>query len=221
LIDYRSLAATAAEADVVVQFLCRPGQFVVKGTTLAVAQGRRTAGHRFQDAFGHTIRIGVRRTLMQDPEFAIAQIVEIALRAMSPGINDPNTAVTCVNWLADGLRELAQCPSRNPVHVDRSGNIRVIESVREYQYVVAAAYDPIRQVARNSSMLTIGMLNAISLIVPFVQAEAGKGALSNQVQLASEGFFSDAVSGDREDVAAAYRRAVQALSSPRPFFSAA
>jgi uncharacterized membrane protein len=221
LINYRELAATAAEADAVVQFLCRPGQFVVKGTTLAVAQGRRIAGRRFQEAFGHTIRIGVRRTLMQDPEFAIAQIVEIALRAMSPGINDPNTAVTCVNWLTDGLRELAQCPSRNPVHVDRSGNIRVIESVREYQYVVAAAYDPIRQVARNSPMLTIGMLNAISLIAPFVQTGAGKEALTNQMQLASEGFFADAVSGDREEVAAAYRRAAQALSSPRPFFSAA
>src|SRR4029077_16453719 len=155
--------------------------FVVKGTTLAVAQGRRIAERRFQEVFGHTIRIGVRRTLMQDPEFAIAQIVEIALRAMSPGINDPNTAVTCVNWLADGLRELAQCPSRNPVHVDRSGNIRVIESVREYQYVVAAAYDPIRQVARNSPMLTIGMLNAISLIAPFVQTGAGKEALTNQM----------------------------------------
>jgi hypothetical protein len=70
-------------------------------------------------------------------------------------------------------------------------------------------------------MLTIGMLNAISQIAPFVQAETGKDAMSNQVQLASEGFFADAVSGDREDVAAAYRRAAQALSSTRPFFSAA
>jgi hypothetical protein len=70
-------------------------------------------------------------------------------------------------------------------------------------------------------MLTIGMLNAISLIAPFVQTGTGKEALTNQMQLASEGFFADAVSGDREEVAAAYRRAAQALSSPRPFFSAA
>jgi uncharacterized membrane protein len=174
-----------------------------------------------RDVFGRTIRIGVRRTLIQDPEFAIAQIVEIALRAMSPGISDPNTAVSCVNWLADGIRELVQCSSRNPVHVDGNGNLRVIESVNPFECVIAAAYDPIRQVARNSPMLTIGMLNAISQIAPFVQAETGKDAMSNQVQLASEGFFADAVSGDREDVAAAHRRAAQALSSARPFFSAA
>jgi uncharacterized membrane protein len=221
LIDYRALAAAAAEADAVVQFLCRPGQFVVKGTTLAVAEGRNLSGSRLRGVFDRTIRIGVRRTVMQDPEFAIAQIVEIALRAMSPGVNDPNTAVSCVNWMADGIRELAQYSSRNPVHVDSNGNLRVIESVNPFECVIAAAYDPIRQVARNSPMLTIGMLDAISLIAPFVMAETGREALSNQVQLASEGFFSNAVSGDREDVAAAYRRAAQALSSPRPFFSAA
>jgi uncharacterized membrane protein len=221
LIDYRALVIAAIEADALVRFIYRPGQFVVKGTTLAVAERRKLSESPLQDVFGRTVRIGVRRTLMQDPEFAIAQIVEIALRAMSPGINDPNTAVSCVNWLADGIRELAQYFSRNPVHVDSNGNLRVIESVNPFESVIAAAYDPIRQVARNSPMLTIGMLNAISQIAPFVQTETGREALSNQVQLASEGFFSDAVSGDREDVAAAYRRAAQALSSARPFFSAA
>lgn len=211
LIDYCALVPAAAEADAVVQFLCRPGQFVVRGTTLAVAGGSKIPGSCLQDLFGHTVRIGVRRTLMQDPEFAIAQIVEIALRAMSPAINDPNTAVNCVNWLADGLRELAHCSSRNPVHVDSVGNIRVIESLNEFAGVVAAAYDPIRQVARNSPMLCIGMLNSISLIAPFVQAEAGKEALNNQARLLSEGLLPNMVRSDREDIAAAYRRAAEAL----------
>jgi uncharacterized membrane protein len=113
--------------------------------------------------------------------------------------------------LTDGLRELAQVTSTNPLHVDSRGNIRVIECVNKFQNVVAAAYDPIRQVARNSPMLTIGMLNAISLIAPFVQVAGGKEALDNQVELAREGFYSSAVSGDREGVAVAYRHAVDAL----------
>jgi hypothetical protein len=61
-------------------------------------------------------------------------------------------------------------------------------------------------------MLTLGMLHSISLIAPFVEAEAGRAALKNQVQLVREGFSSDAISGDREAVAAAYRLAVEALS---------
>jgi len=216
LVDYPPLISAAADVDAIVSFLYRPGQFVVKGTTIAVAGGRNLSGSRLADVFDHTVKIGVRRTLVQDPEFALAQIVEIALRAMSPAINDPNTAVTCVNWLNDGLRELAQHSPRSPVHVDSDGNVRVVEQVNELQQVVAAAYGPIRQVARNSPMLTIGMLNSISLIAPFIEVESGKEALNTQAQLVWEGFFSDAVSRDREDVMAAYRHAVEALHSPDP-----
>jgi uncharacterized membrane protein len=209
-IAYHVLVMAAAEADVMLRFVFRPGEFVIKGVTLAVAEGT-VSGSRLEEVFESTVRIGVRRTLVQDPEFAIAQIVEIALRAMSPGINDPNTAIACVNWLTDGLRELAQVTSTNPLHLDSRGNIRVIECENKFQNVVAAAYDPIRQVARNSPMLTIGMLNAISLIAPFVQVAGGKEALNNQVELAREGFYSSAVSGDRDGVAVAYRHAVDAL----------
>jgi len=149
--------------------------------------------------------------LLQDPEFAIAQIVEIALRAMSPGVNDPNTAVTCVNWLADSLRVLAQNPAGNPAHLDCQGNIRVIEKINDFERIVAAAYGPIRQVARNSPMLTIAMLNSISLIAPFIQTATEQEALHNQVRLACEGLAIDTVSGDRRGVEEAYRWAVMAL----------
>jgi uncharacterized membrane protein len=214
LIDYQPLVLVAAELDAVVRFLFRPGQFVVKGSTLAVAEGRELPASRLAEVFCRTVRIGVRRTLAQDPEFALAQIVEIALRAMSPGINDPYTAVTCVHWLTDGLRELAQYAPRSGVHADIRGNPRVIEHPNEFQHVVAAAYGPIRQVARNSPMLTIGILNSISLIAPFVESEAWKEALNTQAQLAWEGLSSGAVNLDRQDVKVAYRLAVEAFRSP-------
>ena len=99
-INYQALVSAAAEVDAVVRLESQPGQFVVQGTVLAVAEGERLSQTQLEDEFGRAvIRIGERRTLLQDPEFAIAQIVEIALRAMSPGVNDPNTA--------DHLRQLA------------------------------------------------------------------------------------------------------------------
>jgi uncharacterized membrane protein len=210
-IDYQALVSAAAEADAVVLLLFRPGQFAVRGAPLAVAEGCNLSRSRLRELLPRAIRIGVRRTLRQDPEFAIAQIVEIALRAMSPGVNDPNTALTCINWLAECLRTLAQCPSKNATHVDGAGVIRVVERVHEFERVVAVAYDPVRQVARNSTTVTIGMLDSISLIAPFIQTEAGKEALKKQAHLVYEGLFSDAVSKDREEVAAAYRRSVDAL----------
>jgi uncharacterized membrane protein len=50
---------------------------------------------------------GPERTLEQDVEFAISQLVEIAVRALSPGINDPITAITCIDWLGVSLSQLA------------------------------------------------------------------------------------------------------------------
>jgi uncharacterized membrane protein len=210
-INYQTLVSVAAEVDAVLRLESQPGQFVVQGTALAVAEGHRLSQTQLEDEFGRTVRIGVRRTLLQDPEFAIAQIVEIALRAMSPGVNDPNTAVTCVNWLADSLRVLLQNPAGNPAHLDSQGNIRVIERVNDFERIVAAAYGPVRQVARNSPMLTIAMLNSISLIAPFVHTATEQEVLHNQVRLAYEGLAADTVSGDRQGVEEAYRRAVMTL----------
>lgn len=210
-INYQALVSAAAEVDAVLRLESQPGQFVVQGSVLAVAEGESLSQTQLEDEFRRTVRIGVRRTLLQDPEFAIAQIVEIALRAMSPGVNDPNTAVTCVNWLADSVRVLAQNPAGSPAHLDSQRNIRVIEKVNDFERIVAAAYDPIRQVARNSPMLTIAMLNSISLVVPFVQIATEQAALHHQVQLAYEGLATDTVSGDRQGVEEAYRRAVMAL----------
>ncbi len=213
-INYQALVSAAAEVDAVVRFESQPGQFVVQGSVLAVAEGDRLSQTQLEDEFLRAvIRIGVRRTLLQDPEFAIAQIVEIALRAMSPGVNDPNTAVTCVNWLADSLRVLAQNPERNPAHLDSQGNIRVIEKVNDFEGIVAAVYGPIRQEARNSPTLTIAMLNSISLIAPFMRTATEQEALHNQVRLAYEGMAADTVSGDRQGVEEAFGCAVIALQS--------
>jgi len=211
-IDYEALAAAAAESDAVVLFLFRPGEFIVEGATLAVAEVHGRGGQRLQSALTKAVKIGTRRTLRQDPEFAIAQIVEIALRAMSPGINDPNTAVACVNWLSDALRVRVNC-LQNPGHVDDRGHVRVIEKVDSFEQVVASAYDPIRHVARNSLMLSLAMLKSIALIAPFVQTSNGKRALQNQMQLVNEGLCPEAMSRDRQDVAEAYRRAVEAFDS--------
>jgi uncharacterized membrane protein len=210
-IDYPRLVLAAVEADGIVRFLCRPGQFVVKGAVMAVAECRRLPGGKLQEMFAGAVKIGKRRIVRQDSEFAISQIVEIALRAMSPGMNDPTTALTCVDWLGDSIRALAGYPRRNPAHVDQRGKVRVVEKVNEFERVVAAAFDPIRQVARNSAMLTIRLLNTFFSIAPFMETTSQREALYNQVELAFEGFSAEAVSGDRADVSAAYYRAIRAL----------
>lgn len=211
-IDYCALVAVAAERDIVIRLLNRPGQFVVAGAVIALAGGKNAAETGLERAFRHTVSIGVGRTLRQDPEFAIAQIVEIGLRAMSPGINDPNTALTCVNWIAEALRKLAESPPGGPLHFDTTGRVRVIERGHDFEDVAAAAFVPMREVAQRSTLLTTSMLNAIGSTAPFLTNDTARRALRRQAQLTFEGFRTDAVASDRQDVTAAYRRATDALS---------
>jgi uncharacterized membrane protein len=215
-VDYPALVRAAEKCDAVVQFLCRPGQFVIRGMALA-AGGHRGGRAELPDApaelaqaFGRALVIGPRRTLAQDPEFAIAQIVEIGLRAMSPAVNDPNTMFTCVQWLGDGLQVIAQTPPRRIVHLDANGQARVIELEYPYERFVGAAFDPLRQVARSSPEASVVMLETIVSLAECLTEEKHLAPLAAQADLVREGFDKNATSHDRARVEAAYKRAMGA-----------
>ncbi len=218
-VDYKALARAAEKFDVTIQFLERPGRFVMAGAALAAGQRSSHQTRQATDApvevaeaLEKALDIGPRRSLTQDPEFAIAQMVEIALRAMSPAVNDPNTMFTCVQWLGDGLRVIAQTPPRRTVHRDAGGHPRVIECDDSYDRFVSAAFDPLRQVARSSPEASIVMLDTLAGLAGFLTEEKHVSPLAEQVELIREGLDEGAVTHDRERVEAAYRRTMRAVS---------
>lgn len=216
-LDYERLVRTAEKFDVTIRFLHRPGRFVMAGMDLAVGERRSLqAGHatealKIGDAFGKALDIGPRRSLTQDPEFAIAQMVEIALRAMSPAVNDPNTMFTCVQWLGDGLRVIAQTPPRRTIHRDAGGQPRVIEREDSFGRFVAAAFDPLRQVARRSPEASIVMLDTIAALAECLTEAVHLSPVAAQAELIWEGFDSGGAGHDRERVEAAYKRAMRVM----------
>ncbi len=101
-VGYSTLVDIASGSDAVIELLHRPGHFVVEGLPLAKvwpieAATRGRAGLKPAHA------TGAHRTLAQDLTFAIDQLAEIAIRALSPAVNDTFTALTCIDWLGDGL----------------------------------------------------------------------------------------------------------------------
>src|SRR4029077_21007224 len=108
-IHFERMASETAQDNVVVSLLFRPGQFVGQGETVArvlPAQRVKAVGPSIIGA----VKLGRHRNLNQDLEFAIAQLVEIALRALSPAINDTYTALYCIDWLGEAIRGLAYLP---------------------------------------------------------------------------------------------------------------
>src|SRR5581483_6058050 len=101
----------------------------------------------------------------QDLAFAIDQLVEIAIRALSPAVNDTFTALTCVDWLTDGLCKLTARWNPTAEHRDASGYVRVIAAEPRYERFIERSFDKIRQASRGMPAVMIRQLDALTRIM--------------------------------------------------------
>ncbi len=122
-LDEDALLAIAAEHGLTITVTAIPGDFVHRGRPLLhVEPGRE----HILESCGDVFSIGRKRSSLQDLRFAIDELVEIAARALSPGVNDPFTAFACIDWLGATLADLATMPKRPAVLRDHDGTGRVI-----------------------------------------------------------------------------------------------
>jgi uncharacterized membrane protein len=149
-VDEERLATAASQGDRLLELLPSVGEFVPEGAPLARLWGGwdEAAIDEVRGAVG----LGSERTFKQDAAFGLRQLVDIALRALSPGINDPSTAVMAIDRLHDLLRRLAvrRFPSRERV-VD--GTVRLVLSRPGWDDYVRLAVDEIRQAGDGQSQV--------------------------------------------------------------------
>ncbi len=163
-VRHETLIGLAAEKGAVIRLLYRPGQFLVEGHPMATvwppggAQGVSQALRR-----AHIT--GPSRTLAQDLAFAVDQLVEIAIRALSPAVNDTFTALTCIDWLGDSLCKVTTRWRPIRVHRDSHGFVRVITAHVSYERLVERAFEKIRQASRGMPAVMIRQLEALTKIV--------------------------------------------------------
>jgi uncharacterized membrane protein len=125
-IDETGLLAAARAADATLRVDRTMGQFVMEGTPLFEVSPADRATAALRAVALHAFEIGPSRTMEQDVEFGVLQIVDIALKAISPAVNDPTTALTCIDHLG---RILVRAAMRHPpisTLRDRDGRARVV-----------------------------------------------------------------------------------------------
>jgi uncharacterized membrane protein len=209
-LDHETLveAAERAGARVILHF--RPGQFVLRGEALA-AVCPKERGASLEPVIDRCVKLGRHRTLTQDSEFGVAQIVEIAIRALSPAVNDTFTGVACVDWLADALLVLAEKPPLEGNWYDLSGELRVWMPDVRLERLVKLAFDQIRQAAAQTPAVLIRQLDVIRRLAPRMP-QAAREALASQTE-AIKDTAAGLVAADRGDFDAAWSRARAALVS--------
>lgn len=122
VLDEDALRELATRHGAVVTVLARPGDFVHRGRPVLLVEPRDCRG---MEEAGDLFSIGRQRTALADLRFPIDELVEIAARALSPGVNDPFTATACIDWLGAALIELAHMPQEAALLRDESGRVRV------------------------------------------------------------------------------------------------
>lgn len=185
-IDDRALMEAAVQADCQIRVLTRPGDYAREGQPLVEA----APGGSLDEAACSRLRaafiVGNMRTPQQDVECAVNDLVEVAVRALSPGINDPFTAVACIDRLSSVLRRLAERKMPSGVQCDDNGKPRVVAKPRTFGSIVDAAFDQIRQNGAGCVAVTIRLLEAIEAIGGNLRRESDKKSLLRQADMIME-----------------------------------
>jgi uncharacterized membrane protein len=213
VIRHDVLVKIAAKADAVVQLPYRPGHFVVAGQVIARVwppEAAESVAERL--ALGHVT--GAYRTLPQDISFGFDQLVEIALRALSPAVNDTFTGMTCVDWIADCLCRISTSWRPQRVRRDAEGRIRVIAFQPDFDRLVERTFDTIRQAAVGMPAIMIRQLDALAKVIEQTPDRRQQTALIRQAEAIQRSNLATVGDpSDRDDVTQSFE-AVMALVRP-------
>ena len=170
VIDRDSVISEASRAGAVVRLLYGPRHFIVEGRALALVWPPEAAP-AIQRALERAHFIGPYRTRSQDMVLAIDQLVEIAIRALSPAVNDTFTALACIDWLSAGLARISTVSPPDRVHRDGTGHIRLIEAELPYERLLDRAFDKVRQAGRGMPAVTMRQMEALARIMEFANEQ--------------------------------------------------
>ncbi|MDC6350984.1 DUF2254 domain-containing protein [Zeaxanthinibacter sp. PT1] len=193
-VDEDLVSETASELDVLLFLKVRPGAFIVEnqniGEAYAVATRKPEELVKIHDAFIY----GQSRTTQQDAEFSIHQMVEIAARALSPGINDPFTAIACIDNLCSTLCYLTRVQFPSPYRYDKDNALRVVADSLTFEGMLNAAFNQLRQFAGGSPSVMIRLMEALQTIHNFAQDQDQRKAVKHHARMvirAAEKHFDE------------------------------
>lgn len=216
-IDHEHLMTHAVEHDLVLKVLYRAGDFVMGTGALMLAWPTANV----TDDVIHTLRrafiLGEQRTLTQDAEHGVHQLVEIAVRALSPGVYDPFTAINCIDRLGALLGRLTEKRFPEPCRFDDGGRLRLVLNVTTFAGFTDAAFNQIRQHAADSPSVLIRVLETIARVAEVARTPEQRRALATHATMVRDrGMEAFGEVRDREDLETRYRAAMSHLPRQTP-----
>ncbi|QDT64346.1 DUF2254 domain-containing protein [Calycomorphotria hydatis] len=185
-IDHERLFHFADLHDICIRILARPGDYVSDQQPFADLKQEQHIDNRDLLPLRNAFITGNIRTTQQDVECAIDEVVEIALRALSPGINDPFTAMTCIDFLSSSLRRFVGQQQESGLRYGPEEQLRLITRPREFSSILEACFNQIRQNSVGNVAVAIRLLEAISSIAECTDKSNHRYALAQQAMMILE-----------------------------------
>lgn len=220
-IDYDELLQVAVEFNTRFRIRLKPGQYVIQRQPLLAVGSGCVKYEEMTERVNQAFILGVRPTPTQDVEFSIDQLVEIAVRALSPGINDPFTAMACLDHLGNALALLFRRTVPASCYFDDTGCCRLFTRCVTMPGVIDAAFNQIRQYGRGSVPVMARMLETIAGVVPEAQTEEVREALYRQavmIERSCQETFQDPY--DRKAITERFQEVWSALTLSRTRYPA-
>jgi uncharacterized membrane protein len=181
-IDYKELMKMSTKRKLVLCLKCLPGDFVGHSDQLLLAWPSPLDKHVTLTA-NRAYILGKNRTLFQDPEFGIYLIVIIAVRALSPAINDAITPVLCLDRLGAALSMLAVRPTLSPYYYDKGNQLRIMTTQVSFQRLVDMAFNLIREYGRANAEVLMKMLETIKTVTAHTHSPTQREVLLKHATL--------------------------------------
>jgi uncharacterized membrane protein len=175
------LLRLARHNDLLIHLEMRPGAFLIQNDRLGTAWPAERATDDVLRALTSAHILGPERTTLQDVEFGVAQLVEVAVRSLSPGINDPFTAINCIDRLGEAFCRLVGREMPSPLRTDDTGALRVVAPAPALEPLLETALNPICYYGRDSASVLLRALNMLQRVGQHVRREDDHTVLHRQI----------------------------------------
>lgn len=181
-IDYNELRHLCEEHNAKIEVKVKAGHFIIKGEEYVRIYPKQETQSKLIEKIHACFIIGEQRTPTQDLEYSIRHLVEIAIRALSPGINDSFTALHVIDHLAAGISKLFDKQLRSTYVFNEDGKMPLVKCLQTTENdIVSSAFDQILENGRNHSKVVECLTDRLKALKKIAVTDEQKKAVKQQL----------------------------------------
>lgn len=195
-IDYDTLVISAKENAAIVRLLVQPGDYVYLGQPILEVWQDRPFGDKETPWPLVHVHTAQTRTPYQDIRYAVQQPVDITIRALSPGINDPYTAINAIRGLSSGLTRLSMRENADPVLLDGRHHPRVHKKTIAIEHMISSTFRTLRSNVIRSIDATLAVFDLADQLLATTSRDSYRNIVIKEVRNIAEAFEESSATKD-------------------------